>query len=943
MAAKTWTGSSSTSWTASGNWNPTGQPGSGDDVTVPGSATRSPTLSGSTTINSLTINGALSLTISGSSTVLTVTNGTTLSSSGGITGVGKITSNISVTAASGTTTNITASNGTLEVNGTVSHGGAGTFGLVINSASAAATLRLDAASAATSVTFQDQSGRHGTLALNTNGQLTLGSVLAVGSDTVTLAGANATLTDASGVTISTGTISGAGVVAAAVTASGAAHVTASGGTLEVTGKLTDSGSALVLTASAATATLKLDAAGSAAHTVTLNGGTLLLSGSTAALTVGTKLAVASGKVTLQNGATLTDASGVSITTGTISGAGVVAAAVAAGTSAGYITASGGTLEVTGAVTGSNLALAASGATDTLRLDAAGNTARTVTLNGGTLLLYGSTAALTVGTALAVTTGTISMTGGTLNDSSGLTLGAGARLTGYGTVNPGFVGTNAGTVTASGGTLTLTSNIAASSGLNFTIADTAASVLKLNGTVGGSNAFSFAGTHGAVELNHVTITTGGLNFAGKVSGLTTATSATPNLGTIDYINVQATITKVVLTDSTHIELYSNSTDLGTITLGSAVGSGIHVDWYADSSLTGHTIGAGTDIYLSTVVCFAPGTGILTPGGERPVESLREGDIVLTLSGEEHGPQPIRWIGRRHIDLTTHPQPKLVAPVRVQRGAFADTMPHTDLVLSPDHAVLVDGKLIAIRQLVNGATIRQETDRAAVDYFHIELEKHAILLAEGLPAESYLDTGNRGFFANAGAPLQLHPDLMDESDCPARAAASCAPFVWDEASVLPVWRRLAERAASLGQALPRIDTTTDPALHVLVKGRALRPLYAENGLYIFALRKGTAEVRLVSRAGAPADLKPWLDDRRRLGVCVERIVLRDASVVQEIPLDHPGLSQGWWSVERDGVAMRRHTNGDAVLPLPAASGPVILEIRLGGSMAYEPDAGERERVA
>ena len=108
------------------------------------------------------------------------------------------------------------------------------------------------------------------------------------------------------------------------------------------------------------------------------------------------------------------------------------------------------------------------------------------------------------------------------------------------------------------------------------------------------------------------------------------------------------------------------------------------------------------------------------------------------------------------------------------------------------------LICARQLVNGTTIRQERDWTAVDYYHVELDEHAILLAEGLPAESYLDTGNRGFFANSGAPLVLHPDLTDETDYPTREAGSCAPFVSDEASVQPVWQRLADRAAAIGRA-------------------------------------------------------------------------------------------------------------------------------------------------
>ena len=126
--------------------------------------------------------------------------------------------------------------------------------------------------------------------------------------------------------------------------------------------------------------------------------------------------------------------------------------------------------------------------------------------------------------------------------------------------------------------------------------------------------------------------------------------------------------------------------------------------------------------------------------------------------------------------------------------------------------------------------------------------------------------------------------------------------------PVWQRLAERAEALGQPAPKPATTTDPGLRIVAKGRTVRPLYGENGLYIFALPKGATEVRLVSRAGSPTDTRPWLEDRRCLGVYVERIVLRGASEMREVPLDHPGLSQGWWAVERDG---RRCAGGRAAM--------------------------------
>lgn len=336
-----------------------------------------------------------------------------------------------------------------------------------------------------------------------------------------------------------------------------------------------------------------------------------------------------------------------------------------------------------------------------------------------------------------------------------------------------------------------------------------------------------------------------------------------------------------------------------------------------------------------VCYARGSMLQTPGGEVPVERMRAGKHIITLVDGLETVKTVRWLGHRRIDLRTHPRPETVAPVRIIRGAIADNVPHRDLVVSPDHAIFIDGKLICARQLINSTTIRQETDWTAVDYYHVELDDHAILLAEGLPAESYLNTGNAGFFSNSGRPMVLHPDLTDESDYPNREAGSCAPFVWDEGSVRPVWQRLAERAAAIGWPTPVYTTTVEPDLHLLARGRAIKPIYSDKALVIFALPRGATQVQLASRAQSPTMACPWLEDRRRLGVRVARIVLRGADDLREVPVDHPDLAKGWWAVERDGIGLRRWTNGEAVLPLPDMDGDVMLEIHLGGEMTYLVD--------
>jgi hypothetical protein len=97
---------------------------------------------------------------------------------------------------------------------------------------------------------------------------------------------------------------------------------------------------------------------------------------------------------------------------------------------------------------------------------------------------------------------------------------------------------------------------------------------------------------------------------------------------------------------------------------------------------------------------------------------------------------------------------VWPVRVRAGAFGARRPHRDLVLSPDHAVFVDKVLIPVRYLLNGATIVQEPVDV-ITYWHVELARHDVLFAEGLPCESYLDTGNRALFGDAASVQQSLP--------------------------------------------------------------------------------------------------------------------------------------------------------------------------------------------
>ena len=158
------------------------------------------------------------------------------------------------------------------------------------------------------------------------------------------------------------------------------------------------------------------------------------------------------------------------------------------------------------------------------------------------------------------------------------------------------------------------------------------------------------------------------------------------------------------------------------------------------------------------------------------------------------------------------------------------------------MFVNGVLIPIRYLVNGRTIRQEA-RDEVTYWHVELAEHNVLYAEGVPAESYLDTGNRSAFANGGAVMDLHADFARR----VWETRSCAPLVLSGPKLAAAKRRLHDRVNAFGHR-----TTNDAGLKVLVNGREVFAKRKAGTLHV-RLPGGTEHVRLISRVWIPAHMQ------------------------------------------------------------------------------------------
>ncbi len=217
--------------------------------------------------------------------------------------------------------------------------------------------------------------------------------------------------------------------------------------------------------------------------------------------------------------------------------------------------------------------------------------------------------------------------------------------------------------------------------------------------------------------------------------------------------------------------------------SDVGAPLRVEAF-DNSL--NAISAQTE----DVACYCPGTLIRAEVGDVPVEDLAIGDRVMTASGAL---RPIKWIGKRSYSGRSVRGRKDILPVCIKAGALEDNVPKRDLWISPNHAMFLDGMLIEAKDLINGVSVLRAASVESVEYFHIELDNHDVIIAEGALAESFIDDDSRDLFHNADEHRRLYPDTAKE------AAQYCAPRLQEGYEVEAVRRRIAMRAG-LDEAVP-----------------------------------------------------------------------------------------------------------------------------------------------
>nr|WP_294917731.1 Hint domain-containing protein [uncultured Neokomagataea sp.] len=310
----------------------------------------------------------------------------------------------------------------------------------------------------------------------------------------------------------------------------------------------------------------------------------------------------------------------------------------------------------------------------------------------------------------------------------------------------------------------------------------------------------------------------------------------------------------------------------------------------------------------MACFLAGAMIATPAGDRLIEELAVGDMVLALVDGQ-------WVSRQIVALKTAnahasgvPSDVSGHPVRIQRGAIAPSVPNRDLWVTAEHCFLFEGKFVPVRMLVNGNTIRYDEEIIDYTHYHIELEKHSIINANNFLTESYLDTHSRV----SSLPERGHNVVCLRPRYLSWDLDAVAPLETGREFVEAIFRQICARIQHVD--VEQVECSRGPRGLWLesMAGMKITPCRLVGGRAVFVVPGHMQQLYLCSSAARPCDvIGPYVDDRRHLGAFVKAIhVFGDHVMPQNVlePVEQCG--NGW--LESEGMA-GRWTNGRACLDL------------------------------
>ncbi|MFS8366801.1 Hint domain-containing protein [Acetobacter oryzifermentans] len=348
------------------------------------------------------------------------------------------------------------------------------------------------------------------------------------------------------------------------------------------------------------------------------------------------------------------------------------------------------------------------------------------------------------------------------------------------------------------------------------------------------------------------------------------------------------------------------------------------------------------YSDTFACFLKDSFIKTENGYVPVQDIVPGRMISVFMDGKEEQKEVVWAGTARVVVNGNlPEDQAGYPVRVLKNSISENVPFKDMLITSEHCLFVEGKFVPARMLVNGRSIYYDTSVTSYNYYHIETEKHSVIMADGMLTESYLDTGNRRNFQSAGKVIRIGGKQKNwQQD-------AAAPLGVQREFVEPIFQKIEERAKNLGienRAEPKVLIEYPDIKLITNAGATIYPFKKSENTYSFMLPAGVESVRVVSRSSRPCDfIGPFVDDRRQMGVAVGKIHFGSIRASQQVT-EHLAASkpEGWHDMGWQDCAW---TDGNALLPLLniATNKMGILSLEIRASGPYVVCVDQQEDVA
>lgn len=341
------------------------------------------------------------------------------------------------------------------------------------------------------------------------------------------------------------------------------------------------------------------------------------------------------------------------------------------------------------------------------------------------------------------------------------------------------------------------------------------------------------------------------------------------------------------------------------------------------LTQDESGTAPDRYTP---CYLAGSLVDTPLGLTPVEDLSPGDEIFAIRNGRKVAERLVWCGsssvrvsdKRHKDFSG-------TPIRIIRDAIEDNIPFVDLVITSEHCICLEEKLIPVRMLVNGISIRYE-DMKDYRIYHFKTVEHALVEVNGVLTETLYDDVarsrrfERNFFLSDGPD---HAAALDgQPACQLESARDI---------VEPLFRRISTRCG-LDSEAAWSNRIADPEVMLHnASGSITPPARRSDDQLIFQIRRAEARVFLDAEAARPCDvIGPFVDDRRELGLLVSGVTLYSAKSPFPIEIDILDPRLRGWNPSAHGARWTRN-RAELILPDIVCGEPVVMAVRIADTIA------------